>query len=131
MTRLGTCTCVYERDCMKPRFLFVLVCKIQVCVLLGRMRVFVFYTCVRLCVWPWGALAGLWVGGSGQGGPCKGLGAQLRRDAPSHGSAGVYCYRVNRRLFLVPSDPGTPCRLCRTPRDQKRPETLVAPAQVR
>lgn len=43
----------------------------------------------------------------------------------------VYCYRVNRRLFLVPSDPGTPCRLCRTPRDQKRPETLEAPAQVR
>ncbi|XP_006730918.1 migration and invasion-inhibitory protein isoform X1 [Leptonychotes weddellii] len=43
----------------------------------------------------------------------------------------VYCYRVNRRLFLVPSDPGAPCRLCRTPRDEKRPETRVRTAQVR
>ncbi|XP_073089316.1 migration and invasion-inhibitory protein isoform X2 [Manis javanica] len=43
----------------------------------------------------------------------------------------VYSYRVNRRLFLVPSDPGTPCRLCRTPRDQRGPETLAEPAQVR
>nr|XP_035925529.1 migration and invasion-inhibitory protein isoform X1 [Halichoerus grypus]XP_035925537.1 migration and invasion-inhibitory protein isoform X1 [Halichoerus grypus]XP_035925544.1 migration and invasion-inhibitory protein isoform X1 [Halichoerus grypus] len=43
----------------------------------------------------------------------------------------VYCYRVNRRLFLVPSDPGAPCRLCRTPRDEKRPETRVQTAQVR
>uniref|UniRef100_A0A384CEU4 Migration and invasion inhibitory protein n=1 Tax=Ursus maritimus TaxID=29073 RepID=A0A384CEU4_URSMA len=43
----------------------------------------------------------------------------------------VYCYRVSRRLFLVPSDPGAPCRLCRTPRDQRRPETLVEPARVR
>ncbi|XP_072831474.1 migration and invasion-inhibitory protein isoform X2 [Vicugna pacos] len=43
----------------------------------------------------------------------------------------MYWYRVNRRLFLVPSDPGTPCRLCRTPRDQRAPETLAQPAQVR
>ncbi|XP_008587925.1 PREDICTED: migration and invasion-inhibitory protein isoform X1 [Galeopterus variegatus] len=43
----------------------------------------------------------------------------------------VFCYRVNRRLFLVPLDPGTPCRLCRTPRDQRGPETLVEPVQVR
>nr|KAF6294343.1 migration and invasion inhibitory protein [Pipistrellus kuhlii] len=43
----------------------------------------------------------------------------------------VYCYRVNRRLFLVPSDPGAPCRLCRTPRDQRGPKTLADPAQVR
>lgn len=50
---------------------------------------------------------------------------------PSRGFAGVYSYRVNRRLFLVPSDPGTPCRLCRTPRDQRGPETLAEPAQVR
>ncbi|KAM5323515.1 migration and invasion-inhibitory protein isoform 3-T4 [Glossophaga mutica] len=42
----------------------------------------------------------------------------------------VYCYRVNRRLFLVPWDPGTPCRLCRTPRDQQDPEVLADPAQV-
>lgn len=42
----------------------------------------------------------------------------------------VYSYRVNRRLFLVPSDPGVPCRLCGTPRDQRGPETLADPAQV-
>ncbi|XP_023555124.1 migration and invasion-inhibitory protein [Octodon degus] len=42
----------------------------------------------------------------------------------------VYSYRVNRRLFLVPSDPGIPCRLCGTPRDQRGPETLAEPAQV-
>lgn len=49
----------------------------------------------------------------------------------SHGTTGMYCYRVNRRLFAVPVDPGTPCRLCGTPRDQKGPETLEKPAQVR
>uniref|UniRef100_A0A5F7ZCY4 Migration and invasion inhibitory protein n=1 Tax=Macaca mulatta TaxID=9544 RepID=A0A5F7ZCY4_MACMU len=43
----------------------------------------------------------------------------------------VYCYRVNRRLFPVPVDPGTPCRLCRIPRDQQGPGTLAQPAQVR
>ncbi|XP_054294698.1 migration and invasion-inhibitory protein isoform X1 [Pongo pygmaeus] len=43
----------------------------------------------------------------------------------------MYCYRVNRRLFLVPVDPGTPCRLCKTPRDQQGPGTLAKPAQVR
>ncbi|XP_045046910.2 migration and invasion-inhibitory protein isoform X1 [Desmodus rotundus] len=43
----------------------------------------------------------------------------------------VYCYRVSRRLFLVPWDPGTPCRLCRTARDQQNPETLSDPARVR
>uniref|UniRef100_A0A8C8ZSW0 Migration and invasion inhibitory protein n=1 Tax=Prolemur simus TaxID=1328070 RepID=A0A8C8ZSW0_PROSS len=43
----------------------------------------------------------------------------------------VYCYRVSRRLFLVPLDPGTPCRLCRTPRDQRGPETLADPVEVR
>ncbi|XP_003471248.2 migration and invasion-inhibitory protein [Cavia porcellus] len=42
----------------------------------------------------------------------------------------VYSYRVNRRLFLEPSDPGIPCRLCGTPRDQQGPETLAEPAQV-
>ncbi|XP_012920664.1 migration and invasion-inhibitory protein isoform X2 [Heterocephalus glaber] len=42
----------------------------------------------------------------------------------------VFSYRVNRRLFLVPSDPGVPCRLCGTPRDQRGPETLAEPAQV-
>ncbi|XP_036084691.1 migration and invasion-inhibitory protein isoform X2 [Rousettus aegyptiacus] len=43
----------------------------------------------------------------------------------------VYCYRVSRRLFLVPSDPGAPCRLCRRPRDHRGPGTLAEPAQVR
>lgn len=43
----------------------------------------------------------------------------------------VYCYRVTRRLFLAPSDPGTPCRLCRMPRDQRGPGTLAEPVQVR
>ncbi|XP_051027715.1 migration and invasion-inhibitory protein [Acomys russatus] len=43
----------------------------------------------------------------------------------------VYCYRVNRRLFPVPVDLGAPCRLCGTPRDQRGPETLEEPAQVR
>ncbi|XP_048206210.1 migration and invasion-inhibitory protein [Perognathus longimembris pacificus] len=43
----------------------------------------------------------------------------------------VYCYRLNRRLFPVPVDPGAPCRLCGTPRDQQGAETLLEPAQVR
>ncbi|XP_020015660.1 migration and invasion-inhibitory protein [Castor canadensis] len=43
----------------------------------------------------------------------------------------VYCYRINRRLFPVPVDPDATCRLCRTPRDQRGPETLLEPAQVR
>lgn len=47
------------------------------------------------------------------------------------GLTGVYCYRVNRRLFLVPADPGTPCRLCRKPRDQRGAGTLAEPVQVR
>lgn len=47
------------------------------------------------------------------------------------GLIGVYCYRVNRRLFLVPADPGTPCRLCRKPRAQQGAGTLAEPAQVR
>ncbi|XP_053431645.1 migration and invasion-inhibitory protein isoform X2 [Nycticebus coucang] len=43
----------------------------------------------------------------------------------------VYCYRVNRRLFVVPLDPGTPCRLCRKPRSQQDRKTLERPVQVR
>lgn len=43
----------------------------------------------------------------------------------------VYCYRINRRLFPEPVDPGAPCRVCGTPRDEKGPETLVEPVQVR
>ncbi|XP_055966910.1 migration and invasion-inhibitory protein isoform X2 [Sorex fumeus] len=41
----------------------------------------------------------------------------------------IYCYRVNRRLFLVPSDPDSPCRLCRKPRGQGDPGTEVKPVQ--
>lgn len=67
-------------------------------------------------------------------GAARGPGIQLRGSGALlllTGLSGVYCYRVNRRLFLVPSDPSTPCRLCRVPRDQRGPETLAAPAQVR
>ncbi|XP_036688604.1 migration and invasion-inhibitory protein isoform X4 [Balaenoptera musculus] len=61
---------------------------------------------------------------------CRSSGKPTRRSVFAV-TPSVYCYRVNRRLFLVPSDPGTPCRLCRTPRDQRGPETLAEPAQVR
>ncbi|XP_021056380.1 migration and invasion-inhibitory protein isoform X2 [Mus pahari] len=43
----------------------------------------------------------------------------------------MYCYRINRRLFPEPVDPGAPCRLCGIPRDEKGPETPVEPVQVR
>uniref|UniRef100_A0A8C6REM7 Migration and invasion inhibitory protein n=1 Tax=Nannospalax galili TaxID=1026970 RepID=A0A8C6REM7_NANGA len=43
----------------------------------------------------------------------------------------VYCYRINRRLFPVPVDPGAPCHLCGIPRGQRDNESLVNPAQVR
>lgn len=43
----------------------------------------------------------------------------------------VYCYRINRRLFPEPLDPGAPCRLCGIPRDEQGPQTLVDPVQVR
>ncbi|XP_029410353.1 migration and invasion-inhibitory protein isoform X2 [Nannospalax galili] len=46
-------------------------------------------------------------------------------------SQGVYCYRINRRLFPVPVDPGAPCHLCGIPRGQRDNESLVNPAQVR
>ncbi|XP_077881429.1 migration and invasion-inhibitory protein isoform X3 [Ictidomys tridecemlineatus] len=44
---------------------------------------------------------------------------------------GVYCYRVNKRLFLVPLDPGIPCRLCGRPRNPQSPRTLVQSTRVR
>uniref|UniRef100_G1Q1R7 Migration and invasion inhibitory protein n=1 Tax=Myotis lucifugus TaxID=59463 RepID=G1Q1R7_MYOLU len=55
---------------------------------------------------------------------------RLESDSAQEDHECVHCYRVNRRLFLVPSDPGNPCRLCRTPRDQRGPNTLADPAQV-
>lgn len=92
-----------------------------------RVRVLGVYTCA--CGHGGGGVGGpmRW----GQQGAIRDLGVQLRRAAAASGPTGVYCYRVNRRLFLVPSDPGAPCRLCRTPRDEKRPETRVQTAQVR
>lgn len=81
MTRLGTSTCVCDCDCMKPRFLFALVCRIQVCVLLGHTCVFVFCMCapVRACACGLGGvLAGLCVGGSGGGMPGSGGPAEKR-----------------------------------------------------
>lgn len=43
----------------------------------------------------------------------------------------IYCYRVNRRLFLVPTDPDTPCRLCGKPRGQEDPGSGAKPVEVR
>lgn len=43
----------------------------------------------------------------------------------------MYCYRINRRLFPEPVDPGAPCRLCGILRDKKGPKALVKPVQVR
>lgn len=54
---------------------------------------------------------------------------RLTEAAP--GLAGVYSYRVSRRLFVVPLDPGVTCRLCGTPRDQRVLKTLVKSTQVR
>ncbi|KAM4871815.1 migration and invasion-inhibitory protein isoform 2-T4 [Thomomys bottae] len=55
----------------------------------------------------------------------------LQGDSMDNDHHCVYCYRLNRRLFPVPVDPGAPCRLCGTPRDQRGPETLLEPALVR
>lgn len=86
-------------------------------------------TCGRACE------CGHW-GCAGVGGPVGwgpgGLGSPAEEGLLLlFGLTGVYCYRVNRRLFLVPADPGTPCRLCRKPRDQRGAGTLAEPAQVR
>uniref|UniRef100_A0A7M4F3K0 Migration and invasion inhibitory protein n=1 Tax=Crocodylus porosus TaxID=8502 RepID=A0A7M4F3K0_CROPO len=45
--------------------------------------------------------------------------------------AGVYCYRLNKRLFPVPVDWASACPICKTPRAQRPPETLEEPAYIR
>ncbi|XP_061456595.1 migration and invasion-inhibitory protein isoform X2 [Rhineura floridana] len=43
----------------------------------------------------------------------------------------IYCYRLNKRLFAVPLDSEPTCPVCKTPRAQQPPETLVEPSFVR
>uniref|UniRef100_A0A8D0CC61 Migration and invasion inhibitory protein n=1 Tax=Salvator merianae TaxID=96440 RepID=A0A8D0CC61_SALMN len=50
-------------------------------------------------------------------------------DTASHQC--VYCYRLNKRLFAMPVDPKSACPICKNPRTQRPPETLVEPAFVR
>uniref|UniRef100_A0A663F828 Migration and invasion inhibitory protein n=1 Tax=Aquila chrysaetos chrysaetos TaxID=223781 RepID=A0A663F828_AQUCH len=45
--------------------------------------------------------------------------------------AGVYCYRLNQRLFTVPVDSESTCPVCKIPRTQQPAETLEEPAYVR
>lgn len=45
--------------------------------------------------------------------------------------AGVYCYRLNQRLFTVPVDSESACPVCKMPRAYQPPETLEEPAYVR
>ncbi|XP_063173531.1 migration and invasion-inhibitory protein [Candoia aspera] len=57
------------------------------------------------------------------------LDRETEPDAASHQC--VFCYRLNKRLFTVPMDPESACPVCKTPRAEKPPETLVEPAFVR
>ncbi|XP_042333929.1 migration and invasion-inhibitory protein isoform X2 [Sceloporus undulatus] len=43
----------------------------------------------------------------------------------------VFCYRLNKRLFPQPLNPESACPVCKTPRNQRPPETPVEPAFVR
>uniref|UniRef100_A0A669QQL9 Migration and invasion inhibitory protein n=1 Tax=Phasianus colchicus TaxID=9054 RepID=A0A669QQL9_PHACC len=43
----------------------------------------------------------------------------------------VYCYRLNQRLFPVPTDSDSACPVCKVPRTHQPPETLEEPAYVR
>ncbi|XP_060115001.1 migration and invasion-inhibitory protein [Heteronotia binoei] len=43
----------------------------------------------------------------------------------------VFCYRLNKRLFTVPTGSEAACPICKTLRTQQPPETLVEPAFVR
>ncbi|XP_026546512.1 migration and invasion-inhibitory protein-like, partial [Notechis scutatus] len=54
---------------------------------------------------------------------------EMETDAASHQC--VFCYRLNKRLFTVPTDPESACPVCKTPRAEKPPETLVEPAFIR
>uniref|UniRef100_A0A8D0EUT4 Migration and invasion inhibitory protein n=1 Tax=Strix occidentalis caurina TaxID=311401 RepID=A0A8D0EUT4_STROC len=44
---------------------------------------------------------------------------------------GVYCYRLNQRLFTVPLDSESVCVMCKIPRTHQPPEILEEPAYVR
>ncbi|XP_058017348.1 migration and invasion-inhibitory protein isoform X5 [Ahaetulla prasina] len=57
------------------------------------------------------------------------LDQEMETEAASHQC--VFCYRLNKRLFTVPMDPESACPVCKTPRAEKPPETLVEPAFVR
>ncbi|XP_070812234.1 migration and invasion-inhibitory protein isoform X1 [Pituophis catenifer annectens] len=57
------------------------------------------------------------------------LDQEMETEADSHQC--VFCYRLNKRLFTVPTDPESACPVCKTPRAEKPPETLVEPAFVR
>ncbi|XP_039210965.1 migration and invasion-inhibitory protein isoform X2 [Crotalus tigris] len=57
------------------------------------------------------------------------LDREMEIDAASHQC--VFCYRLNKRLFTVPTDPESACPVCKTPRAEKPPETLVEPAFIR
>ncbi|KAG8142193.1 hypothetical protein E2320_006147, partial [Naja naja] len=54
---------------------------------------------------------------------------EMETDTASHQC--VFCYRLNKRLFTVPTDPESACPVCKTTRAEKPPETLVEPAFVR
>ncbi|XP_013916122.1 PREDICTED: migration and invasion-inhibitory protein [Thamnophis sirtalis] len=56
------------------------------------------------------------------------LDQEMETDVASHQC--VFCYRLNKRLFTVPMDPESACPVCKTPRAEKPPETLVEPAFV-
>ncbi|XP_054705561.1 migration and invasion-inhibitory protein isoform X7 [Grus americana] len=43
---------------------------------------------------------------------------------------GVYCYRLNQRLFAVPVDSESACPVCKIPRSHQPPEILEEPAYV-
>ncbi|XP_051493174.1 migration and invasion-inhibitory protein isoform X2 [Apus apus] len=43
----------------------------------------------------------------------------------------VYCYRLNRRLFTVPTDSASACPVCKIPRTHQPLETLEEPVYVR
>nr|XP_013795469.1 PREDICTED: migration and invasion-inhibitory protein isoform X3 [Apteryx mantelli mantelli] len=45
--------------------------------------------------------------------------------------AGVYCYRLNQRLFTVPVDSESACPMCKIPRTYWPPETQEEPAYIR
>uniref|UniRef100_A0A8C3DRV2 Uncharacterized protein n=1 Tax=Corvus moneduloides TaxID=1196302 RepID=A0A8C3DRV2_CORMO len=45
--------------------------------------------------------------------------------------AGVYCYRLNQRLFTIPVDSESACPVCKIPHTHQPPGTLEEPTYVR